>query len=118
MVHEVQEEGLTRRRLLTATCALPVAAMATDTLAQSDRPLLTRAIPHSNEQLPVVGLGTAVSFPSGDQQQEGALKDVVDALVAGGGKLIDTASTYGDAEAVIGSIVELTRTRERLFLAT
>jgi hypothetical protein len=48
--------------------------------------------PSFREELPIVGLGTAVSFPSADEAQRAALKDVIDALVAGGGKLIDTAS--------------------------
>jgi aryl-alcohol dehydrogenase-like predicted oxidoreductase len=80
--------------------------------------MLTRPIPHSNEPLPVVGLGTAVSFPSANQEQTEALNKVVDALIAGGGKLIDTASTYGNAEAVIGNIVDRAQARKQIFLAT
>jgi len=113
-----ESRGLTRRRLLKAACAVPLAARATVAFAQSDKPLITRPIPHSGEQLPVVGLGTAVSFPSADQQQVAALREVVEALLAGGGKLIDTASTYGNAEEVIGNIISATSTRDRLFLAT
>jgi aryl-alcohol dehydrogenase-like predicted oxidoreductase len=113
-----QSSGFTRRRLLQAACAIPLAAKMTAAFAQAEKPLLTRPIPHSGEQLPVVGLGTAVSFPEADQQQVAALREVVEALIAGGGKLIDTASTYGNAEAVIGDIVDATHTREKLFLAT
>ena len=109
---------VTRRRLLTAACAVPLAAKMTDAFAQSEKPLLTRPIPHSGEQLPAVGLGTAVSFPSADEQQFAALRAVVDALLAGGAKLIDTASTYGNAENVIGGIIGPANTRERIFLAT
>jgi hypothetical protein len=72
---------------------------------------MTRPIPHSGEQLPIVGLGTAVSFPSADESQRAALKGVIDALVAGGGKLIDTASVYGNAESVIGDIVRASNAR-------
>jgi aryl-alcohol dehydrogenase-like predicted oxidoreductase len=86
--------------------------------SQADQPLLTRPVPHSKEQLPVVGLGTAVSFPSASEKQQAALKDVIEAMLSGGGTLIDTASTYGNAEAVIGSIVEAANIRQRLFLAT
>jgi aryl-alcohol dehydrogenase-like predicted oxidoreductase len=113
-----QSARLTRRRLLTAACAVPLAAKTTDAFAQSEKPLLTRAIPHSGERLPVVGLGTAVTFPSADEAQIAALRAVVDALLAGGGKLIDTASTYGNAENVIGEIIGSASTRERVFLAT
>ena len=97
---------------------MPVAAIGGRLLAQTERPMLTRAIPHSGEQLPVVGLGTAVSFPSADQAQRQALAGVVDALIAGGGKLIDAASTYGNAEEVIGAILAAGQTRDRVFLAT
>ena len=79
---------------------------------------MTRPIPHSGEELPIVGLGTAVSFPSADQSQRAALKDVIDALVAGGGKLIDTASVYGNAESVIGDIVRASNARNKIFIAT
>ncbi|HEY1545320.1 MAG TPA: aldo/keto reductase [Xanthobacteraceae bacterium] len=113
-----ESSHVTRRSLLKAACAVPFAAKMTDAFAQSDKPLLTREIPHSGEKLPAVGLGTAVSFPAADQRQVAALSDVVDALLAGGGKLVDTASTYGNAENVIGEIVSRTKARERLFLAT
>jgi aryl-alcohol dehydrogenase-like predicted oxidoreductase len=109
---------VTRRRLLKAACAVLFAAKVRNAFSQSEKPLLTRAIPHSGERLPAVGLGTAVSFPSADQQQVAALREVIDALIAGGGKVIDTASTYGNAEDVIGQIVNSTNTREQLFLAT
>ena len=109
---------VTRRLLLKAACVAPFAAKMTYAFAQSEKPLLTRAIPHSGERLPAVGLGTAVSFPSADQQQVAALREVVDALISGGGKLIDTASTYGNAENVIGEIIGPSNARDRLFLAT
>ena len=108
----------TRRDLLAAGLALSVSGIAHFARAQGDGPVLTRAIPHSGEQLPIVGLGTAVSFPSADQTQREALKRVIDALIGGGAKLIDTASVYGDAENVIGEIVESGKTRDQLFLAT
>jgi len=92
--------------------------LAGDAKAQAPAPLITRPIPHSGEQLPVVGLGTAVSFPSADEAQRQSLKAVIDALVAGGGRLIDTASTYGNAETVIGDIVQASGVRQRVFLAT
>jgi aryl-alcohol dehydrogenase-like predicted oxidoreductase len=107
-----------RRSVLTAGAALSASLLARRAQAQAGNLLLTRAIPHSGEQMPIIGLGTAVSFPAADTAQRQALKGVIDALIAGGGKLIDTASVYGEAETVIGDIVEAGKTRERLFLAT
>jgi aryl-alcohol dehydrogenase-like predicted oxidoreductase len=82
-------------------------------------PLLTRAIPHSGETLPVIGLGTAVAYNIGDDAaQRAARAAVIRALVAGGGKLIDTAPSYGRAEALVGDLVAEAGFRSRLFLAT
>jgi aryl-alcohol dehydrogenase-like predicted oxidoreductase len=108
----------TRRRLLKASLAVALVGTGTRLFAQTDRPMLTRPVPHSGEQLPVVGLGTAVSFPSANDTQRKALEAVIDALIAGGGKLIDTASTYGNAEDVIGTILASGHQRQRVFLAT
>jgi aryl-alcohol dehydrogenase-like predicted oxidoreductase len=36
----------------------------------------------------------------------------------GGGRLIDTASTYGDAESVLGKVTAVAGVRDRLFIAT
>jgi aryl-alcohol dehydrogenase-like predicted oxidoreductase len=69
------------------------------------------------ERLPAVGLGTAGVFGSGEEarQKAGA---VVQALLAGGGRLIDTASVYGEAEAVLGDVMAAGGLRDRIFIAT
>ena len=43
---------------------------------------------------------------------------VLQALIAGGGRLVDTASVYGEAEVVIGDVAARAHSREKLFLAT
>jgi hypothetical protein len=81
--------------------------------------ILTRPIPRSNEPLPVVGLGTAVNFDIGDNTEKRAALDVVlRTLAAGGGKLVDTASSYGNAESVLGQLFAETGLRQRLFVAS
>lgn len=53
---------------------------------------LNRPIPRTGEPLPVVGLGTAINFDAaGDTAKQAQLAAVVDALVAGGCKPVDTA---------------------------
>src|SRR5262245_30023707 len=119
MSHESNSLGSpSRRDVLTLGIAIVAAAMIRPALSQADKSLVRRPIPHSGEQLPVVGLGTAVSFPSANETQRQVLAKVIDALIEGGGKLIDTASTYGHAEAVIGGILDATKTRGRAFVAT
>ena len=43
---------------------------------------------------------------------------MVQALIANGGRLIDTASTYGDAESVLGDVIAPAGLRDKLFIAT
>jgi aryl-alcohol dehydrogenase-like predicted oxidoreductase len=79
-------------------------------------PLITRAIPRTGEHIPAVGLGTAYVFDR--QQTQNAATEVVRTLIESGGQLIDTASTYGDAESVLGDVIAHEGTREKLFIAT
>jgi aryl-alcohol dehydrogenase-like predicted oxidoreductase len=86
--------------------------------AQTETPLLTRAIPGSGERIPVVGLGTAAVFDEDDETTRRKADAVVQALVKNGGRLIDTASTYGDAESVLGKVIATAGLRDKVFIAT
>ncbi|SHH09471.1 aldo/keto reductase [Bradyrhizobium erythrophlei] len=87
-------------------------------IAQTDTPLITRAIPSSDERIPAVGLGTAYVFDQDDETTRSKAAAVIQALISGGGRLIDTASTYGDAESVLGQVTAATGLRDKLFIAT
>ncbi|MBV8132249.1 MAG: aldo/keto reductase [Alphaproteobacteria bacterium] len=81
--------------------------------------LITRPIPHSGEPLPVIGLGTSQVFEIGDDPaQRQACAEVLKTLVSAGGKLIDTAPSYGTAERVVGDLLAATGLGGRVFLAT
>jgi aryl-alcohol dehydrogenase-like predicted oxidoreductase len=100
---------------------LPLSALALPPVfaqAANEAAMLTRAIPSTGERLPAVGLGTAWVFNRDDAETRRRAADVVRALVAGGGRVIDTGSTYGDAERVLGAVVAAAKLRDRLFLAT
>jgi len=105
---------MTRREFAIATGA---AVLAPPALAQSDA-LLTRAIPSSGERLPAVGLGTASIFNTNDEATRQKAAAVLQALIAGGGRLVDTSSVYGDAEAVLGDVMAPAGLRDKLFIAT
>ncbi len=94
------------------------AAMTGPAFAQTGAPLLTRAIPSSGEKLPAVGLGTAQVFNTADDATKQKAAAVVQALIANGGRLIDTASTYRDAEVVLGDVIAPAGLRDKLFIAT
>jgi aryl-alcohol dehydrogenase-like predicted oxidoreductase len=95
-----------------------VAAIAQPVSAQTDAQLLSRAIPSSGERIPAVGLGTAQVFNSNDEATRQKAMDVLQALTANGGRLVDTASTYGNAEAVLGEVIASGGLREKVFIAT
>lgn len=114
--------SFSRRRVMLSAAtaalaaALPLTARAA---ATAEEPIKTRPIPHSGEQLPIVGIGTAVIFDfENDAAKSAERRRVIEALVAGGGKLIDTAHSYGRAEDRVGEIVADAALRDRLFLAT
>jgi aryl-alcohol dehydrogenase-like predicted oxidoreductase len=83
-----------------------------------DTPLITRAIPSTGERVPAVGLGTASVFDRDDERTRSAAVQVVRTLVDTGGRLIDTASSYGDAESVLGNVIVAAGLRDKVFLAT
>ena len=98
---------------LTLSGSLPWVARA------AEGPISTRPIPSSGERLPIVGIGTAVIFDyQNDAEKQAARSEVIRRLIAGGGRLIDTAAGYGAAEDRLGDIVASLGVREKLFLAT
>ncbi len=91
----------TRRRLLGAIAAAPLLGPAMG-LAQQARPA-SRAIPSSGEAVPLVGLGSWISFNVGnDRAARDASAEVMRAFFQAGGRLIDSSPMYGSAQEVIG----------------
>jgi diketogulonate reductase-like aldo/keto reductase len=113
------DSALSRRDLLaTAAGAAMLSALPSLVWAQG-APIMTRPIPSSGEPLPIVGIGTSIVFDfENDLAKYAARRQVLQDLVAGGGKLIDTASTYGHAEERVGDLSADLGDRDKLFLAT
>ena len=106
---------MTRREFAMLTGG---AVLAPPAFAQTAAPLITRAIPSSGERLPAVGLGTAEVFDTADETTRHKAAAVLQALVGNGGSLIDTASTYGAAESVLGEVIAAAGLRDKLFIAS
>ncbi len=78
-----------------------------------------RPIPSTGEPLPVIGCGTYLGFDRSPGSAEFAqLGDVLAALFAAGGTVVDSSPMYGKAEAAAGQLLEEAGTRERAFVAT
>ena len=80
---------------------------------------IRKAIPKSGETLPVIGLGTSITFDvDGDRSALAELAAVLQAFFANGGELIDSSPMYGSAEEVIGTLLQRLRHPGKLFAAT
>jgi diketogulonate reductase-like aldo/keto reductase len=65
--------------------------------------LLTRPIPSSKEALPLIGLGSWITFNVGeDEVARASCADVMRAFFVSGGRMIDSSPMYGSSQAVIG----------------
>jgi len=109
-----------RREILAlAAGAGAAAALRFGRARAASAPALTRPIPRTGERLPVVGLGTAIVFDIGeDAVKRAERRAVIQTLIDGGGRLIDTAPSYGTAETVVGDLLSSMAARDKVFLAT
>ncbi|AOH35495.1 aldo/keto reductase [Luteimonas sp. JM171] len=87
--------------------------------ADGPRETIARAIPGTDERLPVVGLGSSATFSriagEGDTDR---IRAILQALVDNGGRVFDTAPSYGAAEEVAGQVARDAGLANRLFWAT
>lgn len=85
--------------------------------AQAGR--ITRPIPKTGEQLPVIGLGSSATFSQVARSEDvSALRDVLTTLANNGGSVFDTAPSYGASEETAGRIAREAGLASRLFWAT
>ena len=80
--------------------------------------LIQRAIPSTGEKVPVVGIGTAVIYQEPAPDQIPPLRDTLRKFPELGGRVLDSAPSYGRAEIVVGEILAELKNRDKYFLAT
>ena len=93
-----------RRGLLQSFAASGAAALCLPEVAASQQSsVLAKPIPSSGEALPVVGLGSWITFNVGeDPVARDACAEVMRAFFAAGGRMIDSSPMYGSSQPVIG----------------
>jgi diketogulonate reductase-like aldo/keto reductase len=118
-----EHPSLRRRRLLESMLALGSGAwLAAPGAAGEVAPLaapalLTRPIPSSGEALPLIGLGSWITFNVGDDRAARAnCTEVMRHFFAAGGRMVDSSPMYGSAQEVIGEGVRQLKPA-RLFAA-
>lgn len=100
-----------------AACVLGSGAL--QSVAATPVAMQTRPIPSTGEPLPVIGLGTYQGFDVAPGSAAYAqLPDVLRALFAAGGSVIDSSPMYGRAEATTGELLAAAGSRPKAFLAT
>ena len=113
---------LSRRDCLTYTATTCAASALLPGLAaaQQGSPI-TRAIPSTGEELPIIGLGSSATFSqlasAGDLDP---LREVFRTMLDNGSIVFDTAPSYGrgSSEEVAGQLVAELGATERMFWAT
>ncbi|HEX5420974.1 MAG TPA: aldo/keto reductase [Gammaproteobacteria bacterium] len=112
---------LTRRECLALTaktCAALALAPRLST-AQQQGGLMTRAIPSTGERLPIIGLGSSATFSeTASEEDVKAIRAVIQTLYRSGGRVFDTAPSYGASEEVAGKVVNALGLQNKLFWAT
>ena len=94
---------LNRRTLLGSIAATTAAAALRPAIVLSQTGPETKPIPSTGEKLPLVGLGSWITFNVGnDPIARDACAEVMRAFFAKGGRLIDSSPMYGSAQEVIG----------------
>ena len=111
--------ALSRRQWLLAAATAAVAAVPhAASSAVGNAGLLTRKIPSSGESLPVVGLGSWITFNVGnDPAALASCTDVVRAFFAAGGQMIDSSPMYGSSQPAIGHALAQLKLPPGLFSA-
>lgn len=107
---------MNRRRfveLSSAYVALPL-------IGNSTQPrTISKPIPSTGETLPVIGMGTWLTFDVGRASDARAQRrNVLQRFFDDGGRLVDSSPMYGSSEPVLGALLPQIRQRQNLFAAS
>ncbi len=109
---------MNRREHMYSLAALGFVATTAGWTFQNDQ-IMKRKIPVSGEELPVVGIGTWITFDVGGLEKDRKpLKEVLTQLVTQGGSVVDSSPMYGRSEQVVGELSAELGINKKLFMAT
>ena len=110
--------SVTRRQAVATLGAAAAATIFKPLVGLAQTQLITKRIPSTGELIPVVGLGTWITFNVGDDPElREECAGVMRAFFDAGGRMIDSSPMYGSSQPVIGyGLSRLPRT-VRLFSA-
>ena len=98
-----QHTTISRRQAVAAIGAAAAATILRPLAGLGQTQPVTKPIPSTGELVPVVGLGTWITFNVGDDPElREECADVMKAFFDAGGRMIDSSPMYGSSQAVIG----------------
>jgi diketogulonate reductase-like aldo/keto reductase len=104
------------RRDFLALASATLAAAATRGVTAQSRAMPARAIPGTNETLPIVGLGSTRPVTAIAERGPEPIAAVIRTLVEHGGRVIDTWPRSDVNDTAFGEIISAPALRERLFV--
>jgi diketogulonate reductase-like aldo/keto reductase len=108
-----------RRLFLQWLAGLGAAATLGPGVAAPGQTAIRKIIPASGEKIPVIGMGSWLTFDVGaDEVARATRVQVLQAFFDQGGALIDSSPMYGSAQEVIGHSLRRIRSKSALFAAT
>ena len=110
---------VTRRTFLSSIAASSGALLVHPLLAATpESSVLTRPIPSTGERVPVIGLGSWITFNVGDDTAaRDSCAEVMRAFFQAGGRVIDSSPMYGSSQETIGYGVRKLGRPSQLFSA-
>ena len=109
-----------RRQLLKLLSLVPVLPALSDKAHAANASVIKKKIPSTGEAIPVIGMGTWISFNVGNSTQaRNDRTEVLKTFFDLGGGMVDSSPMYGSAEEVMGYALDrLGRPQESLFSTT
>jgi diketogulonate reductase-like aldo/keto reductase len=108
-----------RRAVLAGLIALGGASISRSPVLAAAGTRLSKPIPATGEQLPVIGMGSWITFDVGDEAAARAQRvEVLQIFFGQGGALIDSSPMYLSSQEVIGHCLARVPDKSLLFAAT
>lgn len=111
---------LNRRQVLAAGAGASAClglGLGSSALATNPQPI-TKPIPGTGEQLPVIGIGTNKWVAAATVSEMDELRATLQVFRANGGRVIDTAPSYRTSEKALGHLIDEAGFNDAFFLAT
>jgi diketogulonate reductase-like aldo/keto reductase len=111
------DENTTRREFLALMSAMGASGLVPEGLSAQEL-MPTRQIPGTDESLPIVGLGSSKPVSQIAERGTRPIEEVIRALVANGGSVVDTWPRNPANDAAFGQVISDPDFRDSLFIAS